>query len=77
MCAMVSEWYIGADHDRVVQPNKEKFVALRRHNEDNFWMNFLISQGVVGCGKGDRYLTALGRPTDIGFRAVGQGLLSF
>ena len=24
--------------------------------------------GVVGCGKGDGYLTSLGHPTDIGFQ---------
>ena len=28
-----------------------------------------VSFGVVGCGKGDGYLTSLGRPTDIGFQS--------
>ena len=27
-----------------------------------------VDWGVVGCGKGDGYLTSLGRPTDIGFQ---------
>ena len=31
-------------------------------------MCFLTEMGVVGGGKGDGYLTSLGRPTDIGFQ---------
>ena len=29
---------------------------------------FLHKKGVVGCGKGDGYLTSRGRPTDIGLQ---------
>ena len=33
------------------------------------FVTYLVEwQGVVGCGKGDRYLTSPGRPTDIGFQ---------